>query len=108
MPLRSPWTITCDASPWGGGGVLWLGGNPIEYTHFVWSQHTLDTLKACVAHTSQTVFEFFTIYLVLLTFRRIVTEHGVLLGGDNLTSLQNLLNLRSGKTDLNSICREIS
>ena len=84
------------------------GGAPIEYTHFVWTPHTLATLKAKVAHTSQTVFEFFTVFMVLAAFRRIVRQHGVLLGGDNLTSLQNLLHLRSGVTNLNAICREIS
>ena len=46
--------------------------------------------------------------MVLLTFRQVVRSHGVLLGGDNLTALQNSLNLRSGKVDMNAICREIS
>ena len=80
----------------------------MEYTHFVWSPHTLATLKAKVAHTSQTIFEFFTVFMALQTFRHIVRKYGVLVGGDNLTSLQNLLGLRSSKTDLNAICREIS
>ena len=54
LPLFTPWFVSCDASPWGGGVVLWLGSTPIEYTHFPWSAHTLTTLKAKVSHTSQT------------------------------------------------------
>ena len=84
LPMRTSHSISCDASPWGGGGILWVGARPVEYTHFVWSDHTLALLGAVRDNTCQTLFEFLTVYLCPHTFVRSARGRGVIVLGDNL------------------------
>ena len=76
--LRSPElpTISFDASPWGGGGILWKNGKAVSYTHFVWSDVSFDIIKAkrgdCKGQTS---FEFFTLFVVAVTYNEVL-GHG--------------------------------
>ena len=51
----------------------------------------LQSHKARISHTSQMVFYFLMVYLVLVTFERVVAREGALLGGDNRTALKNAL-----------------
>ena len=37
-------TITFDASPWGGGGILWREGVAVKYTYFGWSDLSLGII----------------------------------------------------------------
>ena len=108
LPLVTSHCITCDASPWGGGGILWVGFRPVEYSHFVWSEHTLLFLKAVRSNTCQTLFEFLTVFLCLLTFERSVATVGVAVGGDNLSSLQNAIDCKSTRPAINLVGREIA
>ena len=91
-----------------GGGILWRGATPVEYTHFMWADHTIAFLSARRDNTSQTVFEFLCVYLSLHTFSRSAAGPGVLVGGDNFASLQNALDCGSGKPAMNLIGREIA
>ena len=51
-------TVSFDASPWGGGGILWQEGRAIQYTYFVWDDYSLSILKAKTGdHRGQTAFE---------------------------------------------------
>ena len=55
-------TLSFDASPWGGGGVLWREGAPIAYTHFTWQDHSLKIVQATLGSCKgQTAFEFLTL-----------------------------------------------
>ena len=108
LPLTTSFCITCDASPWGGGGILWINSRPAEYTHFTWSSFTLRFLSAERTNRCQTLFEFLTVFLCLLTFERAVVSHGVAVGGDNLSSLQNAIDCKSTVPAINLIAREIA
>ena len=108
LPLVTSHVITCDASPWGGGGILWVNSRPVEYTHFVWAEHTMKFLSAVRSNTCQTLFEFLTVFLCLLTFERSVVSCGVAVGGDNLSSLQNAIDCKSTRPAINLIGREIA
>ena len=93
LPLQSRFTISCDASPWGGGGVLWHDATPLEYCHFQWSDNSLSILKAVRGSPDyQTTFEFFTVFHCLWAFERILVSSGVFVGGDNLASLNTAVN----------------
>ena len=102
-------SISFDASPWGGGGIIWFEGEPKLYTHFVWADHTLRVLKAQVGdHRHQTTFEFFTLFLVAVTFQKVLESTGATILGDNLAALNEALNTKSTKPLMNTISREIA
>ena len=109
--LRSPDlpTLSFDASPWGGGGILWQNDKPIKYTHFVWSEFSLEVIKAKRGDCrGQTAFEFFTLFLVAVTFDAVLTETGALIRGDNLGALNVALSLGSTAPAMNCIARELA
>ena len=114
---NSVWKLQCpylprisfDASPWGGGGILWLHGRPDRYTHFTWSSHTLGVLRAEVGSCKfQTIFEFFTLFMVCLTFASSLENSGAVILGDNLASLNEALNLKSTVPIMNTVARELA
>ena len=37
--------ISFDASPWGGGAIVWINGKAAKHTFFTWSPLTLSMLK---------------------------------------------------------------
>ena len=101
--------ISFDASPWGGGGVLWSQGRAIWYTHFTWSPHSLGVLRAELGSCNyQTIFEFFTLFMVCLTFASILENSGAVILGDNLASLNEALNLKSTVPIMNTVARELA
>ena len=101
-------TISFDASPWGGGGVLWRQGKPVQFTHFVWSPAALKILRAEVGDCKyQTLFEFYTLLLVAETFSEVLSGTGALIKGDNVSSLNDALTLKSTSPGMNLISREI-
>ena len=108
LPLVTRHSVTCDASPWGGGGVLWIGSKPAEYCHFTWSEHTLTMLAAKRDNTCQTLFGFLTVFLCLECFERAVRSHGVVVCGDNLATLQNSIDCKSSRSSINLVGREIA
>ena len=89
-------TISFDASPWGGGGVLWQAGTAVAYTHFVWETHTLETLGASLGDCRyQTAYEFATLFMVAEAFSKVLAETGAMIKGDNLGALSVALKLTS-------------
>ena len=88
--------------------MLWAGAKPIEYCHFTWTEHSLKVLSAKRDNTSQTVFEFLTVFLCLTAFQKAVCTHGVLVLGDNLVALQNALDCKSSRSAMNLVGREIA
>jgi hypothetical protein len=102
-------TISFDASPWGGGGILWQNGKAVSYTHFVWSELTLDILKAKRGDCrGQTAFEFFTLLMVAITFDAVLPKSGALIRGDNLGALNVALTLKTTAHTMNGIARELA
>ena len=54
-------TISFDASPWGGGGILWINGAPAKFTHFTQWKTSLKVFKAVKGSADyQTSFEYLT------------------------------------------------
>ena len=82
---------------------MWYCANAVQYTHCTWSEHTLSFLRGTREHTSQTLFVFLMVFVCLPTFEFTAQPHGFMVGGDNLTSLQNALRMRSSKPSLNSV-----
>ena len=80
----------------------------MEYTHFTWTEHTLQLLSAKRDNTCRTLFEFLTVFLCLGTFHRAVSSHGVVVCGDNLAALQNALDCKSSRSAINAVGREIA
>ena len=101
-------TISFDASPWGGGGFLWRKGRPVQFTHFIWSPSALNILRAEVGECKyQTLFEFYTLFLVAETFDDVLRETGAHIRGDNVSSLNDALTLKSTSPSMNLISKEI-
>ena len=95
-------TISFDASPWGGGGILWRKGRPVQFTHFIWSPSALNILRAEVGECKyQTLFEFYTLFLVAETFDDVLRETGAHIRGDNVSSLNDALTLKSTSSSMN-------
>ena len=102
-------TLSFDASPWGGGGILWVRGVPTAYTHFTWADHSLDIVRAARGSCKgQTAFEYLTLFMVAETFSSILTESGALIRGDNLGALSDALKLASTAPAMNAIAREMA
>ena len=109
--LKSPDlpTLSFDASPWGGGGILWKNGAPTAYTHFTWSDYTLSVVGAARGSTKgQTAFEYLTLFMVAKTFSTTLSESGALIRGDNMGALSDALKLASTTRAMNAIAREIA
>ena len=101
--------ISFDASPWGGGALCWVDGVPVLHTHFRWEPSTLSILKAKLGSCeSQTAFEYATLFMVLVTFDNTLRKSGAVIKGDNLSSLNEALRLKSTVPGMNTISREIS
>ena len=102
-------TITFDASPWGGGGILWRAGKPVLYTHFRWSNLSLLITRTTTGDCrGQTAFEFLTLFLVAVAFGNVLETTGALIRGDNLGALNVALNLNSTSPAMNAIAREVA
>jgi len=101
--------ITFDASPWGGGGILWIGNVAREFTHFLWKPSTLKTLGARIGDCKgQTPFEYMTLLMVCITFSSTLATTGAVVKGDNLSSLNEALKVKSTIVTMNSISRELT
>jgi len=106
IPRDAP-AIQADASPWGGGAVLFIDRQPREFLALPWTEEMARKFQTKIGDPSgQTTWEYFMFFVCLLTW---ASEHrdGLLLLGDNLSSLAGILNLR-GRSALNSITKEIA
>ena len=100
--------ISFDASPWGGGGILWQGGVAIKCTHFIWNAFSPKVLEAVQGSSEyQTSFEYLTLFMVAVAFDLELSAIGALIRGDNLGALKDALSLNSTAAGMNSIAREL-
>ena len=80
-------SLTFDASPWGGRGILWRGGVPQAYTHFSWNEHSLGIVQASLgACKGQAACEILTLFMCTVPFSDVLSASGALIRGDNLGS----------------------
>jgi len=101
-------SVECDASPWGGGAILFQRGVAKEWFATTWSQECAEYLSAPLGlPEGQTTWEYLIVYLVLLSWGSRCRATGLAIAGDNLSSLAGSLNLK-GKGGLHKITREIS
>jgi len=98
-----------DASPWGAGGVLIHPGSGVtEFFAIRWEKPLAAHLATEIGSPSgQTTWEYLALFLALHLWASQHRQTGLQLLGDNLSSLEGVLNLR-GKRSLSLITREIS
>jgi len=107
ISLEGP-TVHVDASLWGGGGVLFENGRPVEYWVLSWSCDLARLLQTQIGDTSgQTTWEYLAIFVSLLVWGSRFRTEGLAILGDNLASLSGALNLK-GRSSLTLITKEIS
>ena len=97
-----------DASPWGGGGALYLNDAPVEFWAATWSETDASSLDVVIGQPAgQTTWELLAIFYSLVLWGRAHRGHGLILLGDNLAALESALNLR-GRGSLAKLGRELS
>ena len=98
--------IEVDASPWGGGGVLYVRNRPkawfsVRWETAVFGEHGLTVGES----SSQTAFECVVLYLAVLLWAK--SSGATLLLGDNTAALQECLALK-GRGTLLTVARELA
>jgi hypothetical protein len=100
--------VHVDASPWGAGAVLHIGGVAREFAHCCWSERTAAHVGLELGTSSgQTFWEYLAILLVLEVWAAEHRSTGLAVLGDNLASLNGLIALK-GKSDLFRVTCEIA
>jgi len=100
--------VRLDASPWGGGAILYLDDAPQEYFSVRWSSSVASRLRTSIGCPSgQTSWEYLIVLLALLVWASRFSATGVAILGDNLAALNGMLSLR-GKNALTAITREVA
>ena len=107
-PSISRWSLETDASPWGGGAVLKVGGKATQYTAWVWSDADVKHLGVVTGIPKyQTFWEMLCVALSLVTWSPQFTQQTLTVLCDNKSSLQAALDLK-GKHCMLAIARELA
>jgi hypothetical protein len=108
VSVASPWSLEFDASPWGGGAVLYEGGKPREWFHTAWTNEHAPSWKVVTGDSRhQSFWEFYTLLLSLMLWAGRLRTPGLRVIGDNTGALADALKL-SGSGSMMAIAREIS
>ena len=100
--------VLFDASPWGGGAVLFLKTEPVEYITWTWNEMISEKLGETIGDSAgQSTWEFLVLFMALCVWGSEYNDPGLALIGDNLASLQVAVN-NKGKGSLNVISRELA
>ena len=98
--------IEVDASPWGGGGILYVKGKPKSYFAVRWDPQECSELGLEVgSSSSQTAFECLVLLLGVLLWAK--PSAATLLLGDNTAALQECIALK-GKGTLLEVSRKLA
>jgi len=101
-------TLHVDASPWGGGAVLFLEGQPAEYAIMRWTPEDAKALGTEIGQPAgQTAWEYAALLLAMCVWGRECNGTGLAVLGDNLASLNGLLSGR-GRGTLTKLTREMA
>jgi len=107
IDLEGP-ALHIDASPWGGGLVLHVGGKPVEYAEVRWRRRDAKKLKTSIGSPDgQTTWEYVVVLLGLLIWGSEHRETGLALLGDNLAALGGALSMK-GRGSLSTVTRELA
>ena len=102
------WAVVYDASPWGGGAILFHDRRPVEYMTTLWGDSLCQRLGVRSGDSGcLTCFEALVALSALEKWCCQGLLREVALVGDNLASLTVAVSLR-GKGDLAQICREVA
>ena len=89
-------TVEFDASPWGGGALLKIGGYPAEYFEVTWKAGDARHLGIRIGEPAgQTTWELATLVLALVAWATRFRLEGLAVLGDNTAALEVAINLRS-------------
>jgi len=100
--------IEFDASPWGGGAILFRDQILVEYLELSWSKQLAHKLNLKIGDSGgQSCWEFVTLYLCLLVWGARFSKEGLAIAGDNTAALANAISFR-GRGGLHRISLEIS
>ena len=100
--------IELDASPWGGGAILFISDVPVEYFYLQWDLATANFRHAPVGDPSgQTTWKLYIILLALMQWGYKHRVSGLAILGDNTAALDAALGTK-GRKDLATIGRKIS
>jgi hypothetical protein len=104
----TPWSLEFDASPWGGGAVLYEGSEPREWFSTAWTNEHAPAWKVVTGDSRhQSFWEFYTLLLSLMLLASRLRIPGLRVIGDNTGALADALTL-SGKGAMMAIARDIS
>ena len=104
----APVLATFDASPWGGGGILWRAAEPVEYFVVTWDSAILALFEAEAGVSRwQSLWEFVTLLVCLLLWGRHAVDHVLTIQGDNIAALQDGLAMK-GRGHMLDVAREIA
>ena len=105
---RSPYHVESDASPWGGGAVLYHHSKPVEYLVVPWDAEVLSIFDAELGSCRwQVLWEFVTLLLCLLSWGSLATDSLLYIFGDNVSALQDAISLK-GSGQMPGVAREIA
>jgi len=108
IDLKTAPRVELDASPWGGGAILFEQNVPSEYFYVKWDETTASFLNAPLGEaSSMTTYELLTVFLALVRWATSRREVGLAILGDNVSSLEVALHLK-GRASLATIAREVS
>jgi len=100
--------IQFDASPWGGGAVLFSHRVPVELFELRWTADLATRLGAPIGDPAgQTSWEYLALLVSLLTWGSECAAEGVAILGDNTGALANSLSFK-GKGAQAQISRELA
>ena len=98
--------IEFDASPWGGGGVLYVDNVAKEWFALQWEASDASHLKAVPGDCSwQSFYEMCTLVIALTLWANSTDNTATL--GDSMVALQNAMKLK-GSTALMAVARELA
>jgi len=98
----------CDASPWGAGAVLYESDLPTSFFELAWTADMAQAIGGIIGSaSSQTVFEYLALFLVLLAWGPAHRTHGLAIAGDNIGALSSALGL-TGRGGMGRISRELA
>ena len=104
----SVWSVATDASPWGGGAVMFVNNEPAEYCVCTWQTQDAAHLGVAIGDPAfQTFWELLTVALALCQWSRSFTTTALAILNDNVSALQSALDMK-GKGPLVMVAREIA
>ena len=100
--------IVFDASPWGGGAILFEGRVPVEWIATEWTDELCTELRAERGQSAfLTFFEAFTVLAAVVRWCQSGRRSSVAIVGDNVGALTVAVS-RRGRGNLGKICRELA